>query len=203
MIRLSVLLLCFSAFLSAETPCSIEIESVKQTAEHYTIVLKHRAECEILMEHNVSTVSLVSKPYEKVNQYRDSNGSETVKMTEKIIALAKSKMGNSYEPAKAGPDYFDCSGFVYYVFRKNSINIPRSSLSQSQSGEKVPREKLKRGDMVFFDTHERGHVNHSGIYLGDGKFIHSSSGKAYGVTVSDIDKGFYKDKFRWGVRKLP
>ena len=103
--------------------------------------------------------------------------------------------------AKAGPDHFDCSGFVYYVFTRNGIKIPRTSLTQSQSGEKIKREELKRGDMVFFDTHVRKHVNHSGIYLGEGKFIHSSSGKAYGVTISDIDKGFYKDKFRWGVRK--
>ena len=136
-------------------------------------------------------------------RHRDINGSETQTVAERIIALAKSKMGDSYEPAKAGPDHFDCSGFVYYVFKQNGITIPRSSLPQSQSGEKIPREKLIPGDMVFFDTHERKHVNHSGIYLGEGKFIHSSSGKAYGVTISDIDKGFYKDKFRWGVRKVP
>ena len=110
-------------------------------------------------------------------------------------------MGDSYEPAKTGPDHFDCSGFVYYVFMRNGITIPRTSLTQSQSGEKLKREALKRGDMVFFDTYQRMHVNHSGIYLGEGKFIHSSSGKAYGVTISNIDKGFYKEKFRWGVRK--
>ena len=120
---------------------------------------------------------------------------------EKIITLAKSKMGDSYESAKAGPDHFDCSGFVYYVFKKNGIKIPRTSLLQSQSGSKLSREEIKRGDILSFDTHDRKHINHSGIYLGEGKFIHSSSGKAYGVTISDLDKGFYKDKFRWGVRK--
>ncbi len=44
----------------------------------------------------------------------------------------------------------------------------------------------------------KGHVNHSGTYLGDGKFIHASSGKANGVTISDID-GCYKDKFKWDI----
>ncbi len=121
---------------------------------------------------------------------------------DKIITLAKSKIGDSYEFAKTGPDHFDCSGFVYYIFINNGIKIPRTSLKQSQSGKKIKREELKKGDMVFFDTYHRKHINHSGIYLGNGKFIHSSSGKVYSVTISNLDKGFYKDKFRWGVRKI-
>jgi cell wall-associated NlpC family hydrolase len=130
------------------------------------------------------------------------NNSDTYTKIEKIIILAKSKIGDSYEPAKAGPDHFDCSGFVYYVFKKNGIAIPRSSLTQSQSGDKLKRDELKKGDILFFDTHDRQHINHSGIYLGNGEFIHSSSGKAYAVTISELDRGFYKDKFRWGVRKV-
>ena len=182
--------------------CTIEILNVSQKADIYTLELHHNPDCEILLDHNATHLSLTSKVQEgntSVLQPTDTNATDS--RIEKLIALAKSKMGQSYAPAKAGPDHFDCSGFVYYVFTQNGIKIPRTSLTQSQSGDKIDRAHLKRGDMVFFDTHQRGHVNHSGIYLGDGKFIHSSSGKAYGVTVSDIDHGFYKDKFRWGVRK--
>lgn len=125
-----------------------------------------------------------------------------VNKTDKLISLAKSKLGSSYEPTKTGPDHFDCSGFVYYVFTNIGISIPRTSIDQSESGKKLTREELEKGDILFFDTYERNHVNHSGIYLGDGKFIHSSSGKAYGVIISDLDKGFYLEKFRWGVRKI-
>ncbi len=121
---------------------------------------------------------------------------------ETLLTRAQSKLGDSYVYAATGPDHFDCSGFVYYLFKESGVTIPRSSLPQSKSGEKLTREEIQRGDILFFDTHERGHVNHSGVYLGNGKFIHSSSGKAYGVTISDLDKGFYKDKFRWGIRKL-
>ena len=202
MIKSLFLFLLPAIFLLAESRCPIEIESVRQNSDSYTLVLKHSEKCEILMDHNASQVSLISKPYAAKSRSAESNSSRPMTTVDKIIALARSKMGNSYAPAKAGPDHFDCSGFVYYVFGRNGIEIPRSSLSQSQSGEKIKREALKRGDMVFFDTHERKHVNHSGIYLGGGKFIHSSSGKAYGVTISDLDKGFYKDKFRWGVRKV-
>ena len=184
-------------------PCEIEIQSVQNSADTYTLVLKHNTQCEILMDHNTSHISLVSKIADENASVikADENISTSNDTVEKIITLAKSKMGDSYEPAKAGPDHFDCSGFVYYVFRKNGIKIPRTSLQQSQSGSKLSRKEIQRGDILSFDTHDRKHINHSGIYLGEGKFIHSSSGKAYGVTISDLDKGFYKDKFRWGVRK--
>ena len=121
---------------------------------------------------------------------------------DKLITLANSKFGAKYIYAKAGPDEFDCSGFVYFVFKTNGIKIPRTSRNQSQSGDKLTREEIKRGDILFFDTGGRGHVNHSGVYLGDGKFIHASSGRAKGVTISNLDKGFYPDKFRWGIRKI-
>jgi len=121
---------------------------------------------------------------------------------QKVISFAKSNIGKPYGTAKAGPDSFDCSGFVFFVFKSFDIYIPRSSRLQSKSGEKIDIEHIKVGDILFFDTAKRGHINHSGIYLGDGKFIHSSSGRAYSVTISDLNKGFYVDKFRWGVDKI-
>jgi cell wall-associated NlpC family hydrolase len=200
--KLAVVFMAVTAIIQGA--CDISIQRVDNSEDRYTLILTHDKSCEILMDHNRSHISLVSKEHKAEMDTRGSakdtpSGSEKV---EKIIALAIRKLGNSYAPAKAGPDHFDCSGFVYYVFTHNGIKIPRTSRTQSQSGPKLSRNELKRGDMLFFDTHERKHINHSGIYLGDGKFIHASSGKAYGVTISDLDKGFYKDKFRWGVRKI-
>ena len=128
----------------------------------------------------------------------ESSTQSKAKKSDVLIALAKSKLGSPYVYANAGPDSFDCSGFVYYLFNENNIDIPRTSIAQSKIGSKITRDEIKRGDLVFFDTSLKGHVNHSGIYLGDGKFIHASSGKANSVTISDID-GWYKDKFRWGI----
>jgi len=198
-----LLMTALSAEEHAKADCSIQIESVQNSSDTYTLVLKHDKHCEIMMDHNAMLISLVSKVYEKEEgvEKSENNVSSPNSKVEKLIGLAESKMGDSYEPAKAGPDHFDCSGFVYYVFKENGIKIPRTSLLQSQSGNKIKRADIKRGDILSFDTHDRKHINHSGIYLGEGKFIHSSSGKAYGVTISDLDKGFYKDKFRWGVRK--
>jgi len=184
--------------------CRMHIDTVKNDATQFTLTISHDEKCEIMMDHNTSKIVLISKEHISglSHQDKESNVGTTESKTDKLISLAKSKLGNSYMPAKAGPDHFDCSGFVYYLFKTNDISIPRSSLTQSKSGKKLTREELKKGDILFFDTANRNHVNHSGVYLGDGKFIHSSSGKAYGVTISDLDKGFYPDKFRWGIRKI-
>ena len=184
--------------------CKMHIDMVKNDAKQFTLTVSHDEKCEIMMDHNTSKIVLISKEHtsDLSHESKKSTATGTERKTDKLISLAKSKLGDSYMPAKAGPDHFDCSGFVYYLFKNNDISIPRTSLNQSKSGKKLTREELKKGDILFFDTAHRNHVNHSGVYLGDGKFIHSSSGKAYGVTISSLDKGFYLDKFRWGVRKI-
>ena len=117
-----------------------------------------------------------------------------------IVTEAYKHLGKPYKYGATGPDRFDCSGFVYGVHRNLGIAIPRTSRDQSQiKGQKLSKNELRVGDLVFFDTSLKGHVNHSGIYLGKGKFIHASSGKAFSVTISDIN-AWYKDKFRWGKR---
>jgi len=124
----------------------------------------------------------------------------TVKDSNIVVKEAIKYLGRPYRYGKTGPDSFDCSGFVYRVYQDIGVKIPRTSLSQSKiAGRKLSRYELKAGDIIFFDTGHRGHINHSGIYIGDSKFIHASSGKAHSVTISNLN-GWYRDKFRWGKR---
>ncbi|HHB94545.1 MAG TPA: NlpC/P60 family protein [Campylobacterales bacterium] len=117
-----------------------------------------------------------------------------------IVKTAKKYLGKPYRYGAIGPNSFDCSGFVYAVFKEVGIPIPRTSLAQSKiRGKKLSKKELKAGDLLSFDTSLKGHINHSGIYIGNHKFIHASSGKAHSVTISSLD-GWYKDKFRWGKR---
>ncbi|NOZ91181.1 MAG: C40 family peptidase [Epsilonproteobacteria bacterium] len=117
-----------------------------------------------------------------------------------IVKTAMKHLGKPYRYGATGPNSFDCSGFVYAVYKEVGIPIPRTSLAQSKiKGKKLSINELKAGDLLSFDTSLKGHINHSGIYIGDHKFIHASSGKAYSVTISSLD-GWYKDKFRWGKR---
>ena len=181
--------------------CEMHIEKVQNDESQFTLTLTHNKNCEVIMDEHTSKIVLISKTMDHdISEFNATKEDNTP--IDKLINLAKSRLGDSYVYAASGPDHFDCSGIVYYVFKENSVTIPRTSLLQSQSGKKLNRQELKRGDILSFDTHNRKHINHSGIYFGNGKFIHSSSGKAFGVTISELDKGFYKDKFRWGIRKI-
>ena len=120
----------------------------------------------------------------------------------KITSLAKKKLGKRYVWGASGnKNTYDCSSFVKYVYKKNGIELPRTSIMQSKVGKYVKRDELQKGDLIFFDTSKRrkGYVNHVGIYLGDNKFIHASSAKKK-VVISKLHKNFYSNRYK-GARR--
>jgi cell wall-associated NlpC family hydrolase len=124
------------------------------------------------------------------------------KKSSKIILLAKKKLGRRYVWGATGQkNTFDCSGFTKYVYQKNGIHLPRRAIAQSKYGKYIPRNKLQKGDLIFFDTskHRRGYVNHVGIYIGNGKFIHASSAKKK-VVITSLHKRFYSQRYK-GARR--
>jgi cell wall-associated NlpC family hydrolase len=86
-----------------------------------------------------------------------------------VVQVALSKLGAPYRWAAAGPNAFDCSGFTMWCYAQVGIALPHSSRSQISVGERVSRDNLKPGDLVFFGSP----IHHVGIYIGDGNFIHS------------------------------
>lgn len=123
---------------------------------------------------------------------------------EQVISAAKAKLGCSYVYGKSGPDAFDCSGLVRYAFKQVGVSLSGSSNSIGyNAGTKVGYSDLKAGDIVCFDTSDGGgdDINHTGIYLGSGKFIHGSSA-AGEVIISTMSSGYYRDAFCWGRRVL-
>jgi len=116
-----------------------------------------------------------------------------------LLEEAKKHLGKRYVWAANGPRTFDCSGFTCYVCRKNGVSLPRTSARQAEIGKKLTRKELKPGDLIFFDTSKerKGVVNHVGIYIGNDKFIHASSG-AGKVVISSLNQSFYKQRFLWG-----
>ena len=94
---------------------------------------------------------------------------------------------------------FDCSGFTSYVLAQNGITIPRTAALQFGSGTPVTRSDFQIGDLVFFTTYTAG-ASHTGIYLGDGNFIHASSA-AGKVTISNLNSStYYSARFLGGRR---
>ncbi|MDQ7047751.1 MAG: C40 family peptidase [Sulfurovum sp.] len=133
------------------------------------------------------------------------SGSKKVdaKKCRKITKDAKKKLGKKYVWGASGTkNTYDCSSFTKYVYGKNGISIPRTSINQSKHGKYVKRKNLKKGDLIFFDTSKRrkGYVNHVGIYLGNNKFIHASSAQKK-VVVSSLSK-FYGQRYRGARRPL-
>jgi len=108
-------------------------------------------------------------------------------------------MGIRYKTNGTTTAGFDCSGFTQYVFKKLGVDIPRDSRSQAKRGEKVATKDLRAGDLVFFNTNGKG-VSHVGIYVGDGKFAHSSTSK--GITITALSDKYYVNRYLFARRVI-
>ncbi len=116
-----------------------------------------------------------------------------------LIGLSRRFIGTRYRWGATGPSAFDCSGFLQYVYQRMGVSLPRTTYAMYHAGSPVPSGELQPGDMVFFTTYRPG-PSHAGIYLGDGQFIHSSSG--YGsVTITPLSKEYYKKRYL-GARRF-
>ena len=124
--------------------------------------------------------------------------SKTIKTSE-IVSYAKKFLGVPYVYGGASSSGFDCSGFTMYVYKHFGISMAHGAQSQSRLGKKVSADKssktsllnnLREGDLVFFlDYETMDEIGHCGIYIGDGNFIHASSGSGYCVKISNLLPG--------------
>jgi len=108
--------------------------------------------------------------------------------------------GISYRLGGDGPTGIDCSALVKKVYSDMfGISLPRSSSEQSRLGnlDTVPRDELKTGDLVFFGQN-RKRVNHVGMYLAGGHFLHAA--RTEGVTISKLDDSYWKSRFMFSKR---
>jgi len=119
-----------------------------------------------------------------------------------IVEYAKKFLGVKYRWGGTTTKGFDCSGYVKYVYNKFGISLGRTSRSQAKDGTYVKKADLKVGDLVFFDTNGgKNQINHVGIYMGSGKFIHSSSSHSK-VVVSSLSSGFYAKSYMTARRVI-
>lgn len=118
-----------------------------------------------------------------------------------LILFAKKYIGTPYCYASNDPQKgFDCSGFVNFVFKNFHINVPRSSKEFKNLSTPLRPEEFKIGDvLVFYGYKDRSDVGHLGIICEangmQSKFIHSSSGKVMGVTISELGSEMYTQRF--------
>lgn len=121
-----------------------------------------------------------------------------------LLRAINSWVGTRYRFGGCSPRGIDCSGFTSTVISK-TLNMPFYGNSRWQAGQFEPIfsvDSLQLGDLIFFSGRNRSaeRIGHVGIYLGNGVFAHSSTGR--GVIYTHISQGYYKDRFRWGGRIL-
>lgn len=110
---------------------------------------------------------------------------------QEAVDLAMEFLGTPYVWGGSSPEGFDCSGLVYYVYGELGVGLYRVAADQSRNGIPVSLKSLKAGDLVFFQNRQYySDINHVGIYVGDGEFIHApQTGDV--VKISALDEGYY------------
>jgi murein DD-endopeptidase / murein LD-carboxypeptidase len=121
---------------------------------------------------------------------------------EGIIAYAESLIGTPHVMGGYSTSGLDCSGMVKLAHAQFDVTLPHSSDEQGRYGTILsPDEELKRGDLVFFhSTYATPKlITHSGIYLGDNKFIHTSSSRGVSISVL-LDSGYWQEHYLFATR---
>ena len=137
---------------------------------------------------------------ENVEQTSNSNESS---LGQEIVEYAKQYLGYPYVYGGAGSSSFDCSGFTMYVYKNFGYSLSHSARAQSKMGTYVEKENLQPGDLVFFlDYETMDDIGHCGIYIGDGNFIHASSGTGYCVKISTLLSGSYDRRYATARRLI-
>ncbi|HYH02724.1 MAG TPA: SH3 domain-containing C40 family peptidase, partial [Bacillota bacterium] len=119
---------------------------------------------------------------------------------ERLVEFAKKYLNTVYVYGGNSPKGFDCSGFTRFVYTKFGYYIPHRSQDQMNLGIPVSRKNLVPADLVFFSTSKTRKVNHVGIYIGEGKFIHASSGSRR-VRINTLNEAYYKTRYQ-GARRV-
>ena len=113
-------------------------------------------------------------------------------------ALAKKQLGKPYQWGAEGPDKFDCSGLVMYVYANLGVNLPRVSGRQAYAGVHVDQKDLQPGDLVFFRLNG-SKIDHVGIYVGHSKFVHAPR-KYQPVKTESLNNNYWRRRFTGGRR---
>ena len=185
--RLLCCLIATAAFFASCTPH-------KETVNKYKYLIKE-GELDNVADKTEDTHELIREKASNMN------------IGEKLVPVlqeASDYLGTPYKYGGSSKAGIDCSGLTSNCYLKAGVTLPRSAAEQSQFGEKVERDALQIGDLVFFDAKNRNKIDHVGMVTkieGDKViFIHASSSN--GVRFDYLNEGYWKDKLR-DARRVP
>ncbi|TFE00547.1 C40 family peptidase [Jeotgalibacillus salarius] len=181
------------------------IYTVKSGDTLASIARKHETTVAELMETNHLSGNLILPGQQlsvsfdvnapaAIDTYSISNSSRV----QNVIDIAMIQLGIPYVWGGSAPDGFDCSGFVYYVFREAGLVISRTN-AEDQHARSYAVNSPEPGDLVFFENTYKTGISHVGIYIGNDQFIHANDGD--GVQITSLGNSYWQEKFE-GFRRL-
>ena len=153
-----------------------------------------------MLNQGTESLSLIKKPVfeeeSKEKSSRETPDGSSLSFPKLLVALSKQLLGTTYRLGGNGFEGIDCSGFVKRIYQSLTLSLPHSSREQAKLGSLVTTEwdltRLKIGDLLFFKRNRGSQISHTGIYIGEGKMIHSASKK--GVIISNLKGSDYYDR---------
>ncbi|MEG2139533.1 MAG: NlpC/P60 family protein [Bilophila sp.] len=172
--------------------CSTRKTSISDsTAEGYGV--------ERIDRESMTSAERFTYDYRSAALARMQEDDSTPLSKEMLIKTAKTAIGTPYVPGGESTDGFDCSGFVQWAYKHVGVKLPRTAREQATAGTPVRKfEDMVAGDIVAFKHPRRGY--HTGIYVGDGKFIHSPR-KRTRVRINSLDDPYFSSTFL-GARRI-
>lgn len=155
------------------------------------------------MDNKADSLSLIKKPVFEEGElesgdFRQKIMNPLASFPNLLVQISEQLLGKSYRMGGngKGSDGIDCSGFVKKIYQSLTLSLPHSSREQAKMGSLVTTEwdlsRLKIGDLLFFKRNRGAQIGHTGMYIGDGKMIHSASKK--GVVVSNLMASNYYNR---------
>lgn len=157
----------------------------------------------IAWEPVATSTEVAQKGNNKKNRNRGNAGVDGTATAsgQSMVSFAMQYVGYPYAYAGEGPYAFDCSGFTKFVAQNTlGIDITHDMFTQIGMGSSVDRGGLVPGDLVFFANTFRPGLSHTGIYVGDGQFVHAEN-ESTGVVVSDLNSDYYSSRW-YGATRL-
>jgi cell wall-associated NlpC family hydrolase len=179
-------------FLSSGT----QVEVLEQT-NSWWVKIRHNGQTGYVSDSYISFSGKAASNISSSNSSADSSQYNNDNKAGNIIAFSKSLLGKvSYDYGTRNPSrlIFDCSSFTEYVFARYGVDLKWGTRYQQYAGNYVSKSNLRKGDLVFFGTSSRNSVNHVGIYIGNGQFIHNKP-SADGLAIDQLNKGYWQDHY--------